>query len=582
MANFAAGPRRRIVELFEQASDLPEEQRAQFLATSQEDPDLVAEVNAAATEGFPVHDGTGERADPVAPPLHLDRLGPYRLLEELGRGGMGTVYLGERDDGQFADRVAVKVLHGLHSSEQRQRFLVERQILASLRHPHIAYLLDGGLGRDNLPYLVMEVVQGEPIDRFCRRRGSTVEQRLRLFLQVAAAVDFAHRNLVVHRDLKPSNVLVVPGEDGAGIVKLLDFGIAKILDEGDPGLTRTGHQMMTPSYASPEQIRGELVTTASDVYQLGVLLYELLTGRRPYRFDVSLSPLAMAMAILESDPELPSRAASRGVGPSPLRGARRPGPDQGEDLLAAFEPAPGLLALPRTQRADLDAIVLKALAKEPERRWGSVRELAEDIERFLDGRPVAARGDSRRYRLGKWVRRNKTATVAATAVMLLGISIVISGALAMVQSRKLEAERNRAEAEAGKAKMVSDFLADVFAGANPEQHDGNVPTARDLLELGASRISELDVAEVRLQLTAIMARAFSSLGDQKRGRELAQQRLDLARSVGDTGARAAALEELSTIDRLAPTTRPLRAGWMRRNRCAKLRWRHQRPAPARR
>jgi serine/threonine-protein kinase len=569
------------VRLFERVSNLPEAERAAFLEACGEPPEVVAEAkvllvsDAAATEGFPALDPSGSpTSNTRTPPANTNaakpnrssphhRVGPYRLLEELGRGGMGTVYLGERDDGQFEDRVAVKVLHGLHSAEQRRRFLVERQILASLRHPHIAYLLDGGLGHDGLPYLVMEVVHGEPIDSFCRRRALTVAQRLRLFLQVASAVEFAHRNLVVHRDIKPSNVLVVPGEGGSGTVKLLDFGIAKILDEGAVGLTRTGHRMMAPSYASPEQVRGESVTTASDVYQLGVLLYELLVGRLPYRFDSSLSPLAMAMAVLESEPELPSRSASRAVQVASLISqGGRPKNDGGQrHPVAPHEPAPDFPSLPRSQRADLDAIVLGALAKEPERRCGSVRELGDDIERFLDGRPVEARGEGRLYRLGKWVRRHRAATVAAVAAVLLVVSVTVSGAVAVVQARYLEIERSRAEAEAAKANLVADFLADVFAGANPENHNGQEATARNLLELGASRIGDLEAPEVQLELTAIMARAFSGLGDQERGRELAEKRLELAREVGASAAVAAGLEELSTIDRLAAAY-DSSAGWL--------------------
>ena len=557
MTNLGTGSWRRIVRLFEQVSNLPIGEQAAFLASCGETPEIVSEArallesDAAATDGFlspPARRSDSAEdlgADTVGDKVRdsvrrLDRLGPYRLVSELGRGGMGTVYLGERDDGQFDDRVAVKLLHGIQTPEQRRRFLVERQILASLRHPHIAYLLDGGLGEEDRPYLVMELVDGGPIDRYCRQRELAVGERLRLFLQVASAVEHAHRNLIVHRDLKPSNVMVV-GEGDEASVKLLDFGIAKLLDPAEPGLTRTGHRMMTPSYASPEQVRGDLVTTSSDVYQLGFLLYELLTGRRPYRASGS-SPFLLAQAILESDPEAPSQAASRS--------RRTTGTESQafEELLAPDEaPAHDFLALPKSQRFDLDAILLTALAKEPERRYASVRELADDVERFLDGRPVEARGQGRLYRFGKWVRRNKAATLAAVASLLLVVSVTVLGILALAQSRSLAEERDRAEAEARKASHVADFLGDVFAGANPELHDGDEPTARDLLELGASRIDQLEAPSARRQLSAIMARAFSSLGDQEKAQELALERLRLARLDGSSAEVAEALEELATI-----------------------------------
>lgn len=573
MTKIETGSWRRIVRLFEQASDLPEEERDAFLSSCGEGDEIVAEArallesDAAATDGFLAAPSpqvvASEALGGSGSVERLDRLGPYRLVKELGRGGMGTVYLGERDDGQFDDRVAVKLLHGIQTSEQRRRFLVERQILASLRHPHIAYLLDGGLGEGDRPYLVMELVDGLPIDRFCRERDSSVDERLRLFLQVAQAVEHAHRNLVVHRDLKPSNVMVVADEGlagsadgsarslpGTGTVKLLDFGIAKLLDDADPGLTRTGHRMMTPRYASPEQVRGDVVTTASDVYQLGVLLYELLTGRRPYRVNAGSPSYALAMAILESEPEIPSRAALRPT-------VRRPDgevPDEVDSLeesATEFEPASDFLSLPSSRRAELDAILLTALSKDPGRRYGSVRAFADDLERFLDGRPVEARGDGTLYRLGKWIRRHKAATVAAVMSLLLVISVTVLGVVALVQARSLEAERNRAEDEARKAGLVADYLADIFAGADPETNDGHEPTARDLLELGASRIDELDAPEARLQLSGIMARAFSSLGDQDRARELAVERLRLARDAGDRADQAAALEELARIEQFA-------------------------------
>ncbi len=560
-----------MVQLFERACELPEGQRRAYLEALSEPPGLIAEVlalleaDAAATESFLTPPAAREiPPDQLGPPSTPGRFGPYRLLHELGHGGMGTVFLAVRDDGQFDDRVAIKVLHGVHSAQQRRRFLVERQILASLRHAHIAYLLDGGLAEGGVPYLVMELVQGLPIDEYCRRERLTVAERLRLFLQVASAVEHAHRNLVVHRDLKPSNILVTAADSDVGAVKLLDFGIAKILDDADPKLTRTGHRMLTPSYASPEQVRGDAVTTSSDVYQLGVLLYELLAGSRPFDSHRSSSPLEAAMAVLDHDPEAPSKAASRSTAHRPPHQARTTIPaskDPGTPPTPTALPAADFVALSTSQKNDLDAIVLTAIAKEPDRRFASVQALAADVLRFLDGRPVEARGAGAGYRFGKWVRRNKAGAIAAAAAALLAVSVVTSGALALVQARRLELERSRAEAEAAKANAVAGFLADVFAGADPEHHDGKEPTARELLELGAARIDGLDEADSRLALTAIMARAFSSLGDQPRARALAVQRLELARQVGSSLDLAEALEELSTIDRFAGSFDDS-AGWL--------------------
>jgi serine/threonine protein kinase len=282
-----------------------------------------------------------------------------RLLREIGRGGMGAVYLAERADGQFDKRVAIKLIkRGMDTEAIVRRFHYERQILASLNHPNIARLFDGGTTEDGLPYFVMEYIEGEPLLDYCKRKGLDVEARLKLFLPVCSAVQHAHNNLIVHRDLKPSNILVT----GDGDVKLLDFGIAKLLNANDASLsTLLGQRPMTPDYASPEQARGEQITTASDVYSLGVALYELLTGRRPY----SLSELALPEAvrvICEQEVERPSVVSSRS-----RDGLQR-----------------------QRLSAELDNITLKAIRKEPQRRYASVEQFSEDIERYLAGLPVMA------------------------------------------------------------------------------------------------------------------------------------------------------------------------------------------------
>jgi len=337
------------------------------------------------------------------------RLGAYRLLRRIGQGGMGTVYLAERDDDQFEKRVAVKVLPlGLGSDATRRRFLAERRILARLEHPGIARLLDAGVAADGTPYFVMEYVEGVPIDRYCEEHECGIEARIELFLQVCEAVEYAHTHRVVHRDLKPANILVTPG----GRVKLLDFGIAKALDEHAVGeattLTRLSGRPMTPAYASPEQLRGEAVTAATDVYALGVLLYQLLTGQPPYEVR-GLSPEELERRITTREPTLPSVALRRAA--------------EGEAVDAVpFDARRGAWRL----RGDLDTIVLMALRKEPERRYPSAAALADDLVRHRKGRPVAARPDSLTYRTGRLLRR-RSAAAALAALLLAGGGYAVLG-----------------------------------------------------------------------------------------------------------------------------------------------------------
>jgi eukaryotic-like serine/threonine-protein kinase len=344
------------------------------------------------------------------------RVGPYRIVREIGRGGAGTVYLAIRADEKVRQRAAIKLIrHGGDSQSILNRFRHEWQILASLDHPNIARFLDGGTTADGVPWLALDYVEGLRIDEYCDRHLLSTVDRLRLFRSVCSAVQHAHQNLVVHRDLKPSNILITAD----GTPKLLDFGIAKILNPGlslhtvDP--TIAGAQMMTPGYASPEQVRGETITTASDIYSLGVVLYELLTGHRPYELS-SLSPHEVARVVCEQEPVKPSTVVARtatveqGVAPAAITpevvGRKRSEP-----------PA----KLRRRLVGDLDNIVLMALRKEPQRRYASVEQFSEDIRRHLEGRPVVARTDTFGYRAQKFVGRNKVA-VAAAALLLLTLA----------------------------------------------------------------------------------------------------------------------------------------------------------------
>ncbi len=432
-------------------------------------------------------------------------IGRYRIVRELGRGGMAVVYLAERADGQFEQQVALKLLQ--RSSVDQvviQRFDRERQILAQAHHPNIAQLLDGGVDPDSRPFFVMEYVEGLPIDRYCDRERLPIADRLGLFLQVAKAVDYAHRNLVVHRDIKPSNILVRRDpRSREGHAKLLDFGIAKLLDRAPDAapLTRSDAQLMTPLYASPEQIRGDPVTTASDVYQLGLLLYMLLTGRWPYRLGANHAG-EVVRAICHDQPTRPSTAVEDGNSPPTTAEDR---PESPQDIGEAR----GLSAtrLQRKLAGDLDNIVLMALRKEPDRRYRSVAQLIDDVESYLGDRPVAARTDSVVYRLGKLVRRHKAAFATAVAAVVLLASLVI------FYTVRLADERDRAQLAADQATQVSDFLRGLFAVSAPTRSLGEQVTARQLLDRGAGRIeSELeDQPALQAAMMTVMGEVYREL-----------------------------------------------------------------------
>jgi eukaryotic-like serine/threonine-protein kinase len=344
------------------------------------------------------------------------RIGPYRVVREIGRGGMGAVYLAERADGQYQQRVALKLIkRGMDTEQVLARFRAERQILASLDHPNIARLLDGGSTEQGVPFFAMEYIEGEPIDAYAARRELSVEDRLRLFLPVCGAVAYAHQHLVVHRDIKPLNILVTP----EGAPKLLDFGIAKVLQDGaEETSTVTGMRLLTPEYASPEQVEGRHATTVSDVYALGVVLYELLTGRLPYRFR-SRTPLDVVEAVRTTDPERPSAVG-------------------------------GSEKLRRRLRGDLDTILLTALRKEPDRRYPSVEQLATDLRRHLDGLPVRARPDTFGYRAGKFVRRNRVSVAAGIVVVLALLGGTVATAYQARQARAAQARAERRFADVRK------------------------------------------------------------------------------------------------------------------------------------
>jgi non-specific serine/threonine protein kinase/serine/threonine-protein kinase len=432
-----------IKALFNSVLDKPANERASFLSSATEDNPTLRETVARLVASHDEDDAFLEVAavatydDPSTDdPVGGGRAGSYSLLREIGRGGMGTVHLAVRDDGQFRHKVAVKLVkRGMDTDLILRRFRYERQILADLDHPNIARLLDGGTTTDGRPYFVMEYIEGEPIDVYCAAHNLPVEERLRLFLAVCAAVQYAHQNLIVHRDLKTSNIIVTV----SGIPKLLDFGIAKLLGPSredtatDATLTL---RALTPEYASPEQVRGDPITTASDVYSLGVLLYELLAGQRPYEVT-SRRPDDIARAVCETDPVPPSAAVT------------------GEHADAVR----------RALLGDLDNIVLMAMQKDPRRRYASVEQLSDDINSHLVGRPVSARRDTRGYRASKFIRRNR---VAAATGAIVFVSLVAGLATTMWQAKVARAERARAERRFGEVRsLATSFLFELHDAIAP-------------------------------------------------------------------------------------------------------------------
>jgi serine/threonine protein kinase/tetratricopeptide (TPR) repeat protein len=405
------------------------------------------------------------------------RIGPYKVLREIGRGGMGTVYLAARADDQYQKRVAIKVVRGLDSAEVVRHFRRERQILAGLDHPNIARLLDGGTTEDGLPYFAMQFVEGIPIDRFCDEHKLSVRERLELFQGVCAAVQHAHRNLVVHRDIKPGNILVTT----EGLPMLMDFGIAKLLNPEIAGEVPTATGLaMTPDYASPEQARGGPITTATDVYSLGVVLYELLTGHRPYRLR-SREPLEVLKAVCEEEPERPSTAVGRTEERTLPDGTARA--TTAESVSRTREGTPDRLR--RRLRGDLDNIVLMALRKEPQRRYGSVEAVSEDLRRYLEGLPVKAHRATAWYRASKFVRRHAFGVAAGVAVLILVVGFGVSMA---VLSARVTAERDRAEREAARASAINTFLLDTLGSANPFEGQGRDTTVLEALRLAAGKL----------------------------------------------------------------------------------------------
>src|SRR5882757_2376713 len=465
-----------------------------------------------------------------------DRIGPYRVLRTLGVGGMGEVFLAERADAEFEQQVAIKVVYGGAIARNVQsRLRIEHQILAQLDHPNIAHLLDGGSLPDGTAYIVMEYVDGIPIDVFCDSNRLDIVARLKLFQTVCAAVHYAHQNLIVHRDLKPSNILVT----APGVPKLLDFGIAKLLDDRQAArhtlaVTHADIRIMTPDHASPEQVRGEAITTSSDVYVLGVLLYRLLTGTGPF-FIPSMRLTDIERAICEKLPSLPSQAVGTG--------------DSVEARGIADDRSTSAHRLRRILRGDVDNIVFMAMRKEPERRYGSAQQMASDIQRYLEGKPVIARRDTMSYRTAKFVRRHWLPVAASVSVVFL---ILAFATTTYVQSLRIAAERDRAaqqrvlaERERVRAEEVSSFLVNLFKLSDPQENRGNQVTARELLDSGAKRLRAglQDQPNTKAALLSTVGAVYDSLGQFQVAEPILDESLQLL-APNDDAARVNTLLEL--------------------------------------
>ncbi|MEW6366294.1 MAG: serine/threonine-protein kinase [Acidobacteriota bacterium] len=457
-------------------------------------------------------------------------IGPYKIIREIGHGGMGSVYLAARADDQYQMQVAIKVVRpGMDSEFLLHRFHTERQILASLDHPNIARLLDGGRTADGRPYLVMEYVEGRPIDAYCREHHLSIPDRLSLFRVVCSAVHYAHQHLVVHRDIKHGNILVTR----EGVPKLLDFGIAKLLNP-DPsktaGATAPGQQLMTLDYASPEQLRGENITTVSDVYSLGVLLYRLLTGRPPYilkgrRFDEVLRSICI------EDPARPSAAViepGSAADPSATVGA-------GPQVEAEYAEPPEKLR--RLLEGDLDNIVLMAMRKEPRRRYATVEQFSDDLRRHQVGLPVIAREDTFRYRAGKFVLRHKVGVAAAGLVLLSLVGGIVATAW---QARIAASERDRTRVEAQKAEQINAFVQDMLSSADPRYRGKDVTVAEVLDEAAQRAKTELrGQPEIQAAVRTTIGLTYMSLGLYEQAERQLRDALDarmtlFGRENGDT------------------------------------------------
>jgi eukaryotic-like serine/threonine-protein kinase len=538
----------RLSTLLDHVLALAPERREAWLATiPAENQDMVPLVRELMTSLSAAEDDRlletrdvlqRQIAAATGPPVSLvgRHFGPYRVLRELGRGGMGSVWLAERADGLFARSVALKLVHAhLAGPTLTERFARERAILAGLNHPHIARLLDAGYADDGQPYLAIDYVEGTPLTAYCDAHRLSLADRIRLVVQVLSAIQHAHRNLVIHRDLKPSNILVTLDGD----VRLLDFGIAKLMQDGqtrETELTELGGRALTPDYASPEQIAGQPLTTASDVYALGVILYELLCGNRPYRLKRD-SRGALEEAILTVEATRPSQSAIT------------------DDIARARATTVGKLR--QALAGDLDTITAKALKKDPAERYGSAEAFMQDLQRFVAGEPVQARPDSAWYRLRKFVGRNRIGVGVATVT---GVALVAATGVSLWQAQVAREQAVAAKREAKRAQAVQEFLVDIFRANSDTQDDpikARQTTARELLDIGARRLGEKlkNAPEVQVEVADTLADMYQQLGLDDETADLLVQEIKVQKQLYGATDRRVAETLLNYAGTLFPTKR---------------------------
>ncbi|MFN2373459.1 MAG: tetratricopeptide repeat protein [Cyclonatronaceae bacterium] len=529
-------------QMLQSVLDQPEESRTRYLGSiCGSDTELLNDIHSLLN----VHEEAGKilgesvttYAAPLLPELIQQmgqlsdsevipgyRVGPYEIVSVLGRGGMGNVYLAKRADDSFSKLVALKLVRrGMDTDDILRRFRNERQILASLEHSNIARLYDGGISENGRPYFVMEYVDGVPVDQYCNQHKLSVKERVKLFITVCRAAAYAHKKLIVHRDLKPSNILVTP----EGTVKLLDFGIAKLMDDENPDLTvfhtRPGSQFISAGYAAPEQLEGVLVTTSGDVFSLGVVLYELMAGCRPYEITRSLSKVVAdyehiilpSRRVVQTGNNTTEESENKPVSPVELAQARNATPDQ----------------LRKSLSGDLDNIILKALRFEPESRYSSPDQLADDLQRHLDGMPVTARPYDMGYRTRKFVQRHRTGVIAGVAALLM--LIFFTAGLIHLQSRTA-AERDIANFERDKAAQVSAFLEELLSAANPAYGTNRADTLRlrDFVRMSTEQVrSELgEQPLVKARMLNALGNVHEKLGMNEQARSLLEEALELRKS----------------------------------------------------
>jgi serine/threonine protein kinase len=509
----------RIKNIFAEVADLPKGERAARTAElCGYDASLVARVEALLNSDERVNDFIESPAFSVAGALPTSanavigkHIGRYRIIEEIGRGGMGTVFLAERDDGEFLQRAAIKVVSSpFLGAENLMRFRQERQILAGLNHPNIAKLLDGGVTDDGLPYLVMEYVEGEPLIEYAEHRSLSVEQKLKMLLKICRAVAHAHQNLIIHRDIKPSNIIVTTD----GEPKLLDFGLAKILDMDSKEITAANFRALTPAYASPEQLRGEPVNVASDIYSLGIVFYEFITGIRPFDNESASFERMLEMA----SGAVPERPSSRLI--------RKATGD------AAVSEKKLLEKTGESIKGDIDNIILKAMRSEPERRYSSVEQLSSDIERHLDGLPISATEPTLHYRATKFISRHRAAVSGAGLVL----TVLVLGLFATIwQARLASAERDQARREKERTEQLNVFLQSILSAASPSQK-GKDARVVEVMDDAVARVDQELEGQPELKVKALntIGTTYNDLGLPDKAESVFRKALNIL--AADSGA----------------------------------------------